>query len=166
MSTNRTIRLKTSDGEIIETDIAIAKCSGTIRNMLEGCDAEHNVDAVVPLSKVSSAILRLFIKWAEHHKNDPVPLEDDIDVERRTDDISPWDADFVKVDHGTLFELVLAANFLDTKGLLDLSCKAVANMMKGKTAEEIRETFSIQSDFTADEEEELRREHAWCEEKR
>ena len=38
----------------------------------------------------------------------------------------------VQVDQGTLFELILAANYLDIKGLLDVTCKTVANMIKGQ----------------------------------
>lgn len=50
----------------------------------------------------------------------------------------------------TLF--VQAANYLDIKGLLDVTCKTVANMIKGKTPEEIRKTFNIKNDFTEEEE--------------
>ena len=42
---------------------------------------------------------------------------------------------FVQVDQGTLFELILAANYLDIKGLLDVTCKTVANMIKGEEIE-------------------------------
>ena len=41
--------------------------------------------------------------------------QDDENKEKRTDDICSWDADFLKVDQGTLFELILAANYLDIK---------------------------------------------------
>ena len=71
----------------------------------------------------------------------------------------------VQVDQGTLFELILAANYLDIKGLLDVTCKTVANMIKGKSAEEIRKTFNIKNDFTPEEEEQVRKENEWCEEK-
>nr|CAD1818947.1 unnamed protein product [Ananas comosus var. bracteatus] len=78
------------------------------------------------------------------------------------DDLKAWDAEFVKVDQTTLFDLILAANYLNIKGLLDLTCQTVADMIKGKTPEEIRKTFNIKNDFTPEEEEEIRRENQWA----
>ncbi|KAH8249863.1 hypothetical protein KR038_002674, partial [Drosophila bunnanda] len=159
------IKLQSSDDEIFDTDIQIAKCSGTIKTMLEDCGMEDDENAVVPLPNVNSTILRKVLTWAHYHKDDPQPTEDDESKEKRTDDIISWDADFLKVDQGTLFELILAANYLDIKGLLELTCKTVANMIKGKTPEEIRKTFNIKKDFTPAEEEQVRKENEWCEEK-
>ena len=81
------------------------------------------------------------------------------------DEKTVWDKDFVKVDDETLFNLILAANYLDIKPLLDLTCKTVADEIKGKTPEEIRVRFNIKNDFTPEEEEEVKRENAWCEER-
>ena len=55
--------------------------------------------------------------------------------------------------------LLQAANYLDIKGLLDVTCKTVANMIKGKTPEEIRKTFNIKNDFTPAEEEQVSLHH-------
>jgi len=79
------------------------------------------------------------------------------------DMVSEWDADFVNVDQKLLFELVLAANYMDIKSLLDLTCAKVASMIKGKTPDEIRETFNIVNDFTPEEEAQVRAENKWCE---
>ena len=132
------IQLQSSDGEIFKVDVEIAKQSVTIKTMLEdlGMD-DAGEEEVVPLPNVNAAILKKVIQWAQYHKDDPPPPEDDENKEKRTDDISSWDSDFLKVDQGTLFELILAANYLDIKGLLDVTCKTVANMIKGKTPEEI-----------------------------
>uniref|UniRef100_A0A1A9WCG4 Skp1-related protein n=1 Tax=Glossina brevipalpis TaxID=37001 RepID=A0A1A9WCG4_9MUSC len=159
-----TIKLRSSDEEIFDTDVQIAKCSTTIKTMLEDCGMENVDNAIVPLSNVNSATLRKVLHWANYHKDDPQPTEDHENKEKRTDDISSWDADFLKVDQGTLFELILAANYLDIKGLLDVTCKTVANMIKGKTPEEIRKTFNIKNDFTPAEEEQVRKENEWSEE--
>lgn len=88
------------------------------------------------------------------------------------DDITEWDGNFIKVENEELFEVILAANYLDIKPLLDLGCKTVANMIRGKTPEQIREMFkyillfltpfySIENDFTPEEEEQIRRENEW-----
>jgi len=38
-------------------------------------------------------------------------------------------------------------------------------MIKGKTPDEIRETFNITNDFTPEEEEQIRRENEWAEDR-
>jgi len=155
------IKLQSSDGEIFPVDVEIAKQSETIKTMLD-LGMDEGDEELVPLPNVNAAILKKVIQWATYHKDD-LPLPEN--KEKRTDDISSWDADFLKVDQGTLFELILAANYLDIKGLLDVTCKTVANMIKGKTPEEIRKTFNIKNDFTPSEEEQVRKENEWCEEK-
>ena len=78
------------------------------------------------------------------------------------DDLKAWDLDFVKVDQDTLFKLILAANYLNIKSLLDLTCQSTADMIKDKTPEEVRKLFNIVNDFTPEEEEEVRRENQWA----
>ncbi|XP_057823109.2 SKP1-like protein 1B [Cryptomeria japonica] len=77
-------------------------------------------------------------------------------------DVKTWDKEFVKVDQATLFDIILAANYLNIENLLDLTCQTVADMIKGKTAEEIRKIFNIKNDYTREEEEEVRRENQWA----
>ncbi|KAG4076333.1 hypothetical protein HA402_005776 [Bradysia odoriphaga] len=160
------IRLQSSDGVILETDSAIAKCSDTIKRMLEDCGIEEEENTLIPVPNVRADILRKVLEFADHHKDDKEPVDDDENnANTQADEIPQWDENFLKVDQGTLFELVMAANFLNAKGLLDVTCKTVANMMRGKTPEEIRQTFNIQCDFDDDENERIRRENEWCEEK-
>ena len=68
----------------------------------------------------------------------------------------------MKTDQSTLFNLILAANFLNIKNLLDLGCQTVADMITGKTPEEIRTVLNIENDFTPEEEKEIRKENQWA----
>lgn len=106
------IKLQSCDGEVFETDIQIAKCSGTIEAMLEcvGIDEYKEEDAAVPIPNVSTAILRKVLQWAAYHIDDG---------KRRAEDISSWNANFLQVERDTLEQLFKAADFLDMKDLLD-----------------------------------------------
>ena len=70
--------------------------------------------------------------------------------------VQEWYAEFVTVDQAMLFELVTAANFMDIKALLDLTCLAVSVLIKGKSAEEIRRIFNISNDFSPEEDDQVR----------
>ena len=70
--------------------------------------------------------------------------------------VQEWYAQFVAVDQALLFELVTAANFMDIKALLDLTCLAVSILIKGKSAEEIRRIFNISNDLSQKQQEEVK----------
>ncbi|KAI8846598.1 Skp1 family, dimerization domain-containing protein [Chytridium lagenaria] len=133
------VKLTSSDGQEFSVAKEIACQSVLIKNMLE--DVGEAEDQPIPLPTKGG------------------------DEAKSSEDIEEWDREFMNVDQGTLFELILAANYLDMKNLLDLGCKTVANMIKGKSVEEIRKTFNIVNDFTPEEEEQIRKENEWCEDR-
>ncbi|KAI1451095.1 hypothetical protein ABKA04_000188 [Annulohypoxylon sp. FPYF3050] len=159
------IRLQSNDNIKIDVEKAVAERSLLIKNMLE--DLGPNADGqTIPIPNVTEPVLRKVIEWCEHHRNDPPATnEDESDNRKKTTDIDEWDQKFMQVDQEMLFEIILASNYLDIKALLDVGCKTVANMIKGKSPEEIRKTFNIVNDFTHDEEEQIRRENEWAEDR-
>ncbi len=78
--------------------------------------------------------------------------------------VDEWYANFVKVDQEQLFDIILAANYMDIKPLLDLTCATVATMIKGKSREEVKRQFNIDYDYTPEEEARVLQENKWCEE--
>ncbi|KAK3376468.1 Skp1 family, dimerization domain-containing protein [Lasiosphaeria ovina] len=76
--------------------------------------------------------------------------------------LTPWDVQFFEVPTDEVFDILLAANYLDIQRLVDFSSQTVANMIKGKTTEQIRDLFGIVNDFTPEEEDELRRTEGWA----
>ena len=158
------VKLQSQDGQVFSVDLKVAQMSQTVKNLLDDIGV---TEVAIPLPNVTGKILTKVIEYCKHHIENPTPVAegDDKADEKRTDNILPWDKEFCEVDQATLFELILAANYLDIKDLLDLTCKTVANMIKGKTPEEIRKTFNIKNDFTPEEEEQVRKENEWCEER-
>ncbi|KAL6226992.1 hypothetical protein ACLB2K_000951 [Fragaria x ananassa] len=146
-SSAKKITLKSSDGESFEVEEAVALESQTIKHMIEDDCADNGI----PLPNVTSKILAKVIEYCKKHVDAAKP-----DEKVTEEELKGWDQDFVKVDQATLFDLILAANYLNIKNLLDLTCQTVADMIKGKTPEEIRKTFNIKNDFTPEEEEEVR----------
>jgi S-phase kinase-associated protein 1 len=57
----------------------------------------------IPLPTINANVMRKVLEWCEHHRKDPEP--------------SDWDQKYIQVDKEMLFEIVLAANFLDIKPL-------------------------------------------------
>jgi len=164
MSTS-TITLLSSDNAEIPVDREVAERSILIKNMLEDVGDQASNEPI-PIPNVNEAVLKKVIEWCQHHKGDaPASADDDSDPRKKSTDIDEWDQKFMQVDQEMLFEIILAANYLDIKALLDVGCKTVANMIKGKSPEEIRKTFNIQNDFTPEEEEQIRRENEWAEDR-
>ncbi|KAE9450291.1 hypothetical protein C3L33_17806, partial [Rhododendron williamsianum] len=186
MSTaSKKITLKSSDGEAFEVEEVVALESQTIKHMIE----DDCADSVIPLPNVTSKILAKVIEYCKKHVETPKTEDRSAEDELKTWDaefvkveqpvlfdlilvmrfrcfmikflaVSELRASGVKVmkfsDH------VWAANYLNIKSLLDLTCQTVADMIKGKTPEEIRKTFNIKNDFTPEEEDEVRRENQWA----
>jgi S-phase kinase-associated protein 1 len=126
-------------------------------------DQENNFE--FPLPNVKSQVLKKVIEFCEHHLQEPMTeIEKPLKSQNMADVVQKWYADFVDVEQVLLFELILAANYMDIKPLLDLTCATVASMIKGKSADDIRATFNIKNDFSPEEEAQVREENKWCEE--
>jgi S-phase kinase-associated protein 1 len=166
--------LQSNESKPVEYVVAreAAKMSGLIKDMLDDEDTASKEKTVIPIPNVNGNTLKYVIHYMEHHYNNKAetiekPLKGKID-----DVISEWDKKFLFTDlvkngnekeHELLIESIMAANFLNIKDMLDLTCACVASMIKGKTPEQIRALFNIENDFTPDEEEKIREENRWCE---
>jgi S-phase kinase-associated protein 1 len=162
------VTLTSNEGSSIQVDRVVAERSMLIKNLIEDLGDDAVADSPVPIPNVNDPVLRKVFEWCEHHRNDAAQSADDDNDNnnrKKTTDIDEWDQKFMQVDQEMLFEIILAANYLDIKALLDVGCKTVANMIKGKSPEEIRKTFNITNDFTPEEEEQIRRENEWAEDR-
>jgi S-phase kinase-associated protein 1 len=65
------------------------------------------------------------------------------------EELKDWDADFVKVDQAMAQDLLVAGYDLNIEGLQLLVCQAIADMMAGKTPEEIRKIVNFKISMEA-----------------
>lgn len=138
------IKLQSSDKQIIEVDEAVGRKMKIVSTLLKDMP---NDPGPIPLMNVEAASLKLVIQWLEKHVDDPPHGEEDFDT-KRAREIPPWDKSFLgALPDEKLFELMLAANYLDVEDLLEVACKTVAQSMVGKSADEIRERFGLENDM-------------------
>ena len=164
-SASQQVHLLASDGQAFAVAPEVACLSQTIKGLLE--DAANPEDRI-PLPNVVGKVLALVLEYCTRHvafaarKKEAEDRSDAATLEAVAEEANAWEAEFLAVDDAVLFDLILAANYLDIKALLDITCQKVATMLKGKSPEEIREKFGIKDDFTDEEREEIMRETQWA----
>ena len=184
MASPAMVTLISSDHERFEVPEAAATMSQTIRHMIEdGC-----TDGGIPIPNVTARTLAKVLEYCNHHATAAAAAAAAAAASSESSagaaaaaaagsefagsssnagkddgaDLASFDKAFVEVDKDTLYDLLLAANYLNVKPLLDLCCQKVADMIRGKTAEQIRQEFGIKNDFSPEEEEEIRKENQWA----
>ncbi|KAJ1448738.1 Skp1 family, dimerization domain-containing protein [Pelagophyceae sp. CCMP2097] len=163
---DRRVNLMSQEGDQFEVEVKVAKMSELVKTMIpEEADEDDEEAQEIPLPNVKSHVLAKVIEFCRHYAEEPMSeIEKPLKSANMHEVVQEWYANYVDVDQELLFELILAANYMDIKSLLDLTCATVASMIKGKTPEEIRKTFNIVNDFTPEEEAQVREENKWCEE--
>lgn len=97
---SKMIVLKSSDGETFDVEEAVALESQTIKHMIE----DDCANTSIPLPNVTSKILAKVIEYCKRHVEAPKADETNKASE---EELKNFDADFVKVDQATLFDLIL-----------------------------------------------------------
>ena len=152
------VNLESSDGTLVIVQRQTAECFGIAKTLLD--DLGDNDIASIPLPNVTEKILNLAVNFCTYHLAHPDQVSK-VDA-REPNQLCDFDREFFQIDTATLFELILAANYLDYTLLLDTTCSVVAGMLRGKTTEQLRQTFNIKNDFTPEEEAAVQKENEWC----
>ena len=144
------IFLSATDDEI-RVDRRAAELSVTVKSILD----DVGEDMPVPLPNVTTPVLTRVVEY----------LGWLVAVSEGPDGSSEFERSIVECTNEQLFDIIMAANYMEIRPLLELTCRAVAQKVRGKSAEEIRQTFNIVNDFTPEEEEQIRKENEWCQER-
>lgn len=127
----------------------------------------------IPLPVVKPEVAAVIIEYVERHT--AAADDDRVRVEKplrgKIEDVCPkWAQDFVhrelikdgdEKQHAKLFDVLVGAHALGTRGLEDLCGLAAASVLKGKSPEQMRELFGITGDFLPEEEEKISEDTQW-----
>jgi len=138
-----TIKLVSKD----KKEFVIEKKYANISNLVKITLDQDPGAAEVPIPGVESAILDKVIEYMKHHKGQEPPI---IPKPLRSKEMKqvcsdPWDATYIDKIGETrqeLYDLILAANYMDIKSLLHLGCAKVASLIKGQPLEKIKDILS------------------------
>ena len=156
---DKQITLVSSDGEKMKISAKAAQRSNLVKGIIE----DYPDDAEVPLTNVKSNVLKKVKEYLDHYADaDPREIERPLISNNYQECVDPRDYEYINLDLDLVFEIILAANYMDIKALLELASSKIASVIKGKSPEEIRKTFNIQNDFTPEEEAQIREENQWC----
>uniref|UniRef100_A0A7N0UVS1 SKP1-like protein 21 n=1 Tax=Kalanchoe fedtschenkoi TaxID=63787 RepID=A0A7N0UVS1_KALFE len=136
------IWLKTSDGSIQQVEQVVAMfCPVICQDVIEkGLGSSKTCPVCLP-QKVNPAMLSLILDYCRFHQ---APGRSN--KERKTQDEK-----FIKMETNKLCELASAADSLQLKPLVDLTSRALARVIEGKSPEEIRDIFHLPDDLTEEE---------------
>jgi len=133
------IKLISSDTK----DFTVKKKNAFISVVVKTSAENDSTAADLPLN-VKADILTLIVDYMNHHEGTEPPIVEKPLRSKVMKDVvkDPWDAEFIDrigENRQQLYDLVLAANYLDIKALMHLGCAKVASLIKGQPLEKIRE---------------------------
>ena len=159
MDIDKNITLLSSDKEKIEISFKAVQRSVLVKWILE----DYPDDEVVSLNYIRSDILKKIKEYLIHYENeDPKEIERPLPSHNFKECVDEWDYNFINVDLKLIFEIILGANYMDIKPLIELGSAKIASIIKGNTTEEINKIFVLNNNFTPEEEQQILEEKNWC----
>lgn len=135
------IWLQTVDGSIQQVEQEVAMFCPVICHEIHAGKGTSKNHAICLPQRVNPAMLSFILDYCRFHQ---VPGHSN--KERKS-----FDEKFIRMDTKRLCELASAADSLQLKPLVELTSRALARMIEGKTPEEIREIFCLPDDLTEEE---------------
>jgi len=141
------LKLASKDGQEFVLSKKFAFVSVLVRTSIEN-DATATE---VPLPGVEGKILDLVFQYMKHHKGTELPPVESPLKSTKMEDVceDKWDAEFIdKIgdNRQNLYDLILAANYMDIKSLLHLGLAKVASLIKGQPLDKLKEILSTDQD--------------------
>jgi len=134
------ITIKSMDGQSFDVPKKYANISNVVKTSLE-TDADATE---INIPGVRGAILAKVVEYMNYHQGKDPGIPDKPLRSKNMKEVCaqhPWDADFIDAignQRQLLYDVILAANYMDIKPLLHLGCAKVASLIKGVPLNKIK----------------------------
>ena len=146
---NEEIILISSESNPVEIKAKAAKRSNLIKEFIKDFP-ENNI----PLNSINYKTLLKIKEYLEHYENsEPKEIRQPLPKKDFKNIVDSWDYNFIDLQNETIFEIMLAANYMDIRPLLNLTCAKIASEITGKNEQQIRDLFKMGKDCGIDENE-------------
>lgn len=159
--------LRAGDSGRFETSKKAVSLSLLVGSMLSEntCDSDDNEE--IPLVCVTSRVLGKVVEFLEYYVT--VPIEESTVAKggqgpvHMCEVVNGWYAEFIDtMDRDMLFDLTLAANYLEIPPLLSLTTTKIAVLLHNCcTLAEIKTLLGVERDLSVEEERQIRENHKW-----
>ncbi|KFX92301.1 hypothetical protein O988_07330 [Pseudogymnoascus sp. VKM F-3808] len=119
------VNLTSSDGVLLSISHEIAIRSQVLQNVIKDFEHIQDKDINIPIPEVKEYVLEEIIHWCQKHTR-----KDNSNKESNDTEIDDWAHELIKVDTNTLFEILVASNYLEVDDLLITGCKTVALLIQ------------------------------------
>ena len=124
------LKLQSSEGEVIQVDCDLVKQMLTIQTMIDDLGGQDD-DGVIPIPNVNSEVLHRIISWTQKYKE-----------ETDKESLLLWQNEYFDNEGVTkILEIILGADYLDVKSLMNESCLSILTKDDGNDLEEALEHF-------------------------
>ena len=156
----KVLNIQTADEEIFKVDMDVARQSITIRTMLDNLGIEEdstNEDTLpIPNDEVTGEIFKICLVWMEKNRGKT-------NFQRDHNEMNEWEKEYVNMPVSQMLPILIAGNFLEIEGLIDLMTSALALVIQNNDVVEIRKIFDIEDpQWTPEELQKLKEENAWA----
>lgn len=158
------VKVECAHNEIVDVDADLAQYCEKLKFLGDGDTVKE--------PRLREPVVRKVVEYLAVCKGrklaPPVPGVDDGDKSKYAGNGGADDdaaiKEFLEENGSIVLELLVAADHLRIKSLVENASTAIGSMVQNMSTEQMRDLLGIRNDFTPQQEEQIRRENAWCEE--
>jgi S-phase kinase-associated protein 1 len=122
---------------------------------------EDTLQTTITIPHITADIMEMVIEYCTMHKGetpdyeeDDIPVKDQVFCSKNGGGDDPSKAKYLQ-------RLIEGANYLNVKPMFDLCCRTLAEMLEGKSTEEMRELLGLVDDLSEEQKAVIAEEKRW-----